>query len=292
MSALVQTLKRIAPQPVKTLGRAVLRRWQHEGLPATGRGTVQDLYYWVSDGSTDTNVLLNNFYSVFFPTLETATHGTVTVFDAGGARVGETAVAVGHLQCVKLTLSRLLRQWGCAGTGRSSFGSLLFNLDMPAPVLERLSRIQGPCYFWHRFYIEYVTAVSQPAFVHCVDKTLILRPDGHRPLPWYRRPKVRDWVPEMPLNIEDYRRLWMILINRTRRPAPVSLTVEDVDDHAERFAATIPRGGVHRFELTRDLLRRLAPRELRMTVRGLPTTWARPVLFKEFENGTISTMHC
>jgi hypothetical protein len=96
----------------------------------------------------------------------------------------------------------------------------------------------------------------------------------------------------MPLNIEDYRRLLVILINRTHRAAPVTLTVADNRDEAETFAATIPSLGVHRFELTRQALRRLEARELRMTVGGMPTAWARPVLFKEFENGTISSMHC
>ena len=300
MSALIQALKRMAPQPVRTLGRAVLRRWQGEGLPATGRGTVQDLYYWVSDGRTDTNVLLNNFYSVFFPTAQTDTRGSIIAFAADGRRLGSTEVAVGHLQCVKLTMSRLLDQWNraaaAASGGRQSpgaapFGSLLFNLEIPPAVLQRLAGVQGPWYFWHRFYIEYVTASSQPAFVHCVDKTLVLRERG-RPLAWYRAPKPRDWAPEMPLRIGQYRRVWVILINRTRQPAPVALTVEDADDRAERFAAAIPPGGVHRFELTPALLRRLAPGDLRMRVSGLPTTWARPVLFKEFENGTISTMHC
>ncbi len=292
MNAVAQALTRLAPPPVRRIGGGLARRWQGVGLPAAGRGTVQDLYYWVADGDVDTNVLLNNFYSVFFPTVATDTRGAVTVFDAGGHRLGATEVAVGHLQCAKLTLSRLLRQWPREGAAAPPFGGLLFHLEVPPAVLERLAGIPGPWYFWHRFYIEYVTAASQPAFVHCVDKTWVLRHGARRPLAWYRRPRPRDWAPEMPLNIADYRRLFVILMNRTRQPATLTLTVEDCHDRAERFTATIPPHGVHRFELTRERLRGLAPRELRMRVSGLPTTWARPVLFKEFANGTISTMHC
>jgi len=96
----------------------------------------------------------------------------------------------------------------------------------------------------------------------------------------------------MPLNIDEYRRLSVILMNRTPRNARLTLNVEDPEDRVRQFTAVIPPNGVHRFVLTRDALRGLAPRALRMRVRGLPTTWARPVLFKEFENGAISTMHC
>lgn len=292
MQRLVQALAQRVPVSVRRAGGMLARRVSRVGLPAAGRGTVQDLYYWVADGRTETNLLLNNFYSVFFPTSQTGTHGAVTVFDASGQALGTADIAVGHLQCAKLTLSRLLRQWGQAGTAMPTFGSLLFTLEVPAAVLERLSSISGPCYFWHRFYIEYVSAASQPAFVHCVDKTMIVRHGHPTPMWWYRRPQARDWAPEMPLNIGDYRRLLVILINRTLRAARVTLTVEDERDQAERFNALIPARGVHRFELTQQRLRRLLARELRMRVTGIPTTWARPVLFKEFENGTISTMHC
>ena len=199
---------------------------------------------------------------------------------------------MGHLQCVKLTLSRLLREWLPPAGAAPQFGTVLFTLEIPPAVLAALSGIRGPFYFWHRFYIEYITAGRQPAFVHCVDRTLIHRHGRRTPIRWYPRPQARDWTPEMPLNIDDYRRLHVILMNRTTRPARVTLTVEDARERARRWTADIPSDGVHRFELSPELLRGLEPRELRMRVSDLPTSWARPVLFKEFENGTISAMHC
>lgn len=288
------TLRRVAPPSLKAAAKAVLLKMgRSPGRPSlVGRGTVQDLYYWVCDDRVDTNILLNNFYSVFFPQIETATTGTVTVHDPHGEPIGRVDVSVGHLQCVKLTLSRLLRQWRSAGAPAPQFGNLLFTLAIPSAVLDALSGTQGSFYFWHRFYIEYVTRTAQPAFVHCVDKTVILRHGDGRGTLWYRRPRVRDWAPEMPLNIDDYRRLYVILMNRTPRPARVTLAVEDVEDRVMRVSAVISPSGVHRFELNRDILRGLAPEALRIGVSGMPTTWARPVLFKEFENGTISAMHC
>ncbi len=49
------TLSQLAPRPVKealkSLMRLTGRHWARPSL--VGRGTVQDLYYWVSDGETD-----------------------------------------------------------------------------------------------------------------------------------------------------------------------------------------------------------------------------------------------
>ena len=294
MSPMPLVLSQSPPTPLKSAVRSLMfmtgRHWARPSL--VGRGTVQDLYYWVCDGRIDTNVLLNNFYSVFFPTIDTATSGTLLIHDPQGRPIGTTTVPVGHLQCVKLTLSHLLRDWRRPGEPAPECGNLLVTLAIPNAVLETLSEVRGPFYFWHRFYIEYVTAASQPAFTHCVDKTWILRHGQPRAVPWYRRPQVRDWAPEMPLNIDEYRRVWVILMNRTPRPVRLTLTIEDTQDRARHFPATISSRAVHRFELSRETLDGLAPRALRMRVSGMPTTWARPVLFKEFENGTISAMHC
>lgn len=294
MHTVLDTVRGVVPTSVKAVIKtAILKMGRNLDRPSlVGRGTVQDLYYWVCDDRVETTVLLNNFYSVFFPRLETATTGTVTINDPQGRPLGTAKVSVGHLQCVKLSVARLLREWEDADQPRPTFGNMLMTLAIPPAVLDALSTAKGSFYFWHRFYIEYVTRTAQPAFVHCVDKTLILRHgDDHGTL-WYRRPRVRDWAPEMPLNIEDYRRLYVILMNRTPRPVRLTLTIEDTQDRARHFPATIRPRAVHRFELRRETLHGLAPRALRMRVSGMPTTWARPVLFKEFENGTISAMHC
>ena len=53
-----------------------------------GTGTIQDLYFWVSDGNLDTLILSQNYFSVIYPTLDTTTHGTVTLFDHQGNELG------------------------------------------------------------------------------------------------------------------------------------------------------------------------------------------------------------
>ena len=96
----------------------------------------------------------------------------------------------------------------------------------------------------------------------------------------------------MPLDINDYERFSVIMLNRTANPSKVSLTVLDIHDDSLSWEAEIPAKGVHRFELSSEDTRSLAPSELRMRVEGMPTKFGRPMVFKEFRNGAFSAMHC
>lgn len=283
-----------APEPLKWVVRAAWRGLRRKGGRAglVGRGTVQDLYYWIADGQTDTIVLLNNFFSDFFPTIKTATTGTLTLLDANGSQIGTTSVSVPHLGFRKLRVSHLLSEWLGENTGKITFGNMYFTLDIPEAVTQRLVDIPGPFYFWHRFYIEYVRSGAQPAWVHCVDKTYVHRLGSTRLKRWYPSPIVRDWAPEIPFILENYRQVQVILANRTHKPAKPILSVRDTKDNEKSFPAVIAPNGVHRFVLDRKTLEGLAPDALRLKMRGIPTSWSRPLLFKEFRNGSISTMHC
>ena len=72
----------------------------------------------------------------------------------------------------------------------------------------------------------------------------------------------------------------------------MTLTLSDVDDNSLLWEAQIPPKGVHRFEFDQEIAATLHPKELRMRVKGMATQFGRPVLFKEFSNGSISAMHC
>ncbi|MBI4355005.1 MAG: hypothetical protein HY597_00960 [Candidatus Omnitrophica bacterium] len=290
LATIKRTLGPTGRQAVRRLMLLTGRHWANPSL--VGRGTIQDLYYWVADEQYDTVVLLNNFFSALFPAIPTATTGTMTLFDSDGRQLGREEVAVSHLGCAKWSVGRSVQTWARQRAPAPTFGTALFTLTIPPAVLEAVAKYEGPFYFWHRFYIEYVTRAGWPAFVHCVDKTWTFRHGRTKPIRWYRQPPPRDWAPEIPLNIQDYRRVLAIVTNRTVQPATMTLTVTDGQDRAREFSTTVPPFGVRRFELTAEALRGLAPQGLRLRLLGLPTTWARPVLFKEFRNGTISAMHC
>lgn len=293
MTGVLRSIARRMPPPVKTLGKRLFFRHRHTGHPAMRKqGVVQDLYYWICDGRVDTVMLVHNYFSVFFPQHDTTTQGRVMIYDPNGHLLGAHPVAVKPRGLHKLRMSQVLPALGVPAEDRPQEGTVVFQLDLPPGLRQPLTSLSEAFYFWHRFYIAYVTPAGQPAYVHCVDKTFIFHDDGVPPSRWYPRAESFAWAPEMPLNIEDYARLSVLMINRAPTPAPVTLELSDVHDRRKDWTQTIPPLGVRRFVLTRQETAGLHPMELRMVVRGMPTRWGRPVVLKEFANGAMSVMHC
>jgi hypothetical protein len=279
------------PGPVRSLARAAYYRGAHWAHPAMrGFGTVQDLYYWVSDGNIDTLLLLQNYFSALYPHLDTKTKGMVYIHDENGNQLGSEAFELAHSGCARLRVSTLLKRF--ANAASPEFGTLEVNIEIPKDVLSEIKN-QPPFYFWDRFYIGYTTARGQTCFVHGVDKTHIYREGKDQPqADWYKQTKRLDWAPEIPVNINDYQKLSVVLINRTNLASEVELTILDCNDKTRSWEQTIPAKGVRRFELTPDSAVGLDPMELRLQVSGMTSQYGRPVLFKEFRNGAISAMHC
>ena len=59
---------RLLPNGMRDYARMVYRRGKHWAHPdLKGFGTVQDLYYWASDGNLHTLLLLQNYFSALYP---------------------------------------------------------------------------------------------------------------------------------------------------------------------------------------------------------------------------------
>jgi len=253
-------------------------------------GTVQDLYYWVYNGNIDTLLLLQNYFSALYPQLDTATNGTISVFDCDGQLLGFHSFNLPHSGCAKLRVSELLKNFD--NPDSDEFGTLEVNISIPGGVMSHI-KDQSPFYFWDRFYLGYTTAKGQTCFVHGVDKTHIYREAGTaQPVDWYKPAKGIQWSPEIPVNINDYEKLSVVLINRTNELTTVQLILLDYNDKFLSWSQSIPAKGVRKFELTAENTVGLEPSELRMKIDGMPSQYGRPVLFKEFQNGAISAMHC
>lgn len=278
------------PPWVKRWGKALLRRdglWGHPHLRT--RGVINDLYYWISDRHLDTLYPVQNYFSVFFPDLPTSTTGALSLYDSDGTKVGTRSFDLGAHALVKMRISQVLREMGVTVPG--GCGTLLIDLEIPEAVLRFLNP-KEPFYFWDRSYIAYLTAGGQPCFVHGVDKTTISHPGrGGHPF-FYPAGKRFTWLPEIPVNIREYSRFSVVLINRSNRAAGMTLTVSDARDRSLSWVSQVRPFGVHRFELTEANTQPLHPQELRLRVDGIPSRWGRPVVFKEFANGAISVMHC
>jgi hypothetical protein len=278
------------PGNLRSLGKKLYYRNRHWAHPALKElGTVQDLYYWVANGDLDTLLLLQNYFSVFYPTLNTETEGTISLYDREGETLGVRSFSLGHLACAKFKVSSLLQEFQ-AQPG-DPFGTLEVSIDIPKDVVDRIQE-QEPFYFWDRFYIGYTNGRGQTCFVHGVDKTHIYRAGKPAPIDWYGSPKGHQWAPEIPVDIDDYEKFSVIMINRTSRKVGVTLTLSDSQDNSLSWDAKIAAKGVHRFELTAECTAGLLIKELRMRVKGMPTRYGRPMVFKEFSNGAMSAMHC
>jgi hypothetical protein len=285
-------LKKIAASLPEWVGlklRALYRR-EHWGHPILKKfGTVQDLYYWVADGNLDTVLPLQNYFSAFFPELDTSTVGNVSIFDNEGRSLGVKPFSMAHCGGVKFRVSSMLQEM--EPSSKQEYGTLEVNIEIPSAI-HREIRPQISFYFWDRFYIGYTNAPGQISFVHGVDKANIYRYGQAVPTPWYETPENRSWAPETPVDIDQYSKYTVIMINRTRASSDVDLTLADNQDNSQTWHATIQPTGVHRFELTPELLSELDPKELRIRIDGMASHYGRPMVFKEFPNGAMSAMHC
>jgi hypothetical protein len=279
-------LTRGLPRGVKVLGKKLF--FQGEVVSLQGVGTIQDLHYWVADGHLDTLLLFQNYFSVVYPTLSTATSGSIYLFSRDGVLLGTKDFSLPHLGSTKFNVASLLKEFHVAP--EHPFGTLEYRLRIPPAVLA-LIRQEAPFYFLDRFYICYITAQGQPTFVHGIDRTHIFREGRRRPIRYFPRPEGRPWAPETPVNIAQYKKFSVILTNRSSRSATMGLVVSDINDHSLKWRARILPNGVHRFELTPENTLPLHPVELRMRIEGMASGLGRPLLFKEFPNGAVSALH-
>ena len=288
--AAVRAVYNHLPLSLRSLGKKLYHRGRHWAHPALKElGTVQDLYYWVADGNLDTLLVLQNYFSALFPALETDTQGSISLYSKDGGFLGTKPFRLGHLAAARFKVSSLLDE--LQAKPGDPFGTLEVGIDIPMAVAGHV-QAQKPFYFWDRFYIGYTNARGQTGFIHGVDKTHIYQAGKTDPIDWYGPSSGYQWAPEIPVDIDDYGKFSVILVNRTSRKAEVTLTMLDSEDSSLSWDAEIPAKGVHRFELTPESTTGLISKELRMRIKGMPSQFGRPVVFKEFSNGSFSAMHC
>ena len=281
---------RFLPRSLKPLAKTLYFRGSnpvHSKLKKFG--TVQDLYYWVADAKLDTMLLLQNYFSALYPELETETDGRISLYGDDGEFLGSNPFSLAHNGAARFRVSSLLND--LQDSPSYSFGTLEVHIDIPRAVLDHIQD-QRSLYFWDRFYISYVSSQGQPCFVHGVDKTNIYRDGTSEPIAWYPEPLDHQWAPEMPLNLEEYERFSVIMINRTLKETHTTLTLWDREDKNLSWSVTIPPRGIHRFVLSKDDVPGLIATDLRMGLTGMATKYGRPAVFKEFANGAVSAMHC
>ena len=281
---------RYAPHGIRALGKNLFyfgRNPIHPGLKKFG--TVQDLYYWTADGESDTVLLLQNYFSAFYPGLDTQTDGTISLFDNAGLPIGSSTFSLPAFGGAKYRVSSLLKQ--AVTEFDCKFGTLEVQINIPKAVREHIDGEKG-LYFWDRFYIGYSNQRGQFCFVHGVDKTHIYSEGQSSAGYWYESPRGEAWAPEIPVEMDQYTKLSVVMLNRTTIDSETTLILSDSEDNKLSWSVNIPAQGVHRFELTPENTQSLNPDEIRMMVTGMASQYGRPLVIKEFPNGAMSAMHC
>ena len=106
-------------------------------MPALKRfGTVQDLYYWVAEGKLDTVLLLQNYFSALYPTLNTETEGSVRLYGKDGQVLGAAPFSVPQYGAAKFRVSSLLAD--LQASPPDLYGTLEVNIAIPRDVLDHI----------------------------------------------------------------------------------------------------------------------------------------------------------
>lgn len=257
--------------------------------PALRRfGSVDDLYPWRVDGGLDTRLFVQNYFSFFFPRLDTATEIRLWLNDAEGRELARKTVPVAHLGTADVSVNAWLASLGKSETA----GTLLWHVVMPAPVAA-LSADQH-AYYTDRGYIAFVKDGVQPSFMHGIDRYAVFQErETESADRFYPESGSHAWRPEIPLGPGlGCESVDIMTVNRSEKPVALELQILDgggkVVDARRR---TVPARGLFVETLDGALLARLADRGC-LRVSGLPTPWSRVMILRHCPGGSVSPMHC
>lgn len=257
--------------------------------PALRRfGSVDDLYPWRVDGGIDTRLFIQNYFSFFFPRLDTATEIRLWLNDANGRELARKTLPAAHLGTADVSVKSWLLELGITKTS----GTLLWHVIMP-PAVAALSADQH-AYYTDRGYLAFIKDGVQPSFMHGIDRYAVFQErETETKDRFYPEGGSYSWRPEIPLGpglvCES---LDVMTVNRSERPAALELLVLDgAGAVVETRRRTVPARGLFLESLDGALLARLADRGC-LRVSGLPTPWSRVMILRHCPGGSISPMHC
>jgi len=251
-------------------------------------GTVDDLYPWRAEGGLDTRLFVQNYFSYFFPGLDTATEVHLWLNDAGGRPLGRKIVPLARMQTSDISVQKWLNELGRA----EKSGTLLWHVVLP-PSVAAFSADQH-AYFTDRGYIAFVKDGVQPSFMHGIDRYAVFQErETETEDRFYPEGASFSWRPEIPLGPGlGCESLDVMTVNRSEKPVTLELLVLDgagtVVDTRKR---TVPARGLYLETLEGTLLSRLADRGC-LRVSGLPTPWSRVMVLRHCPGGSVSPMHC
>jgi hypothetical protein len=257
--------------------------------PALRRhGTIDDLYPWRIDDGFDTRLFVQNYFSFFFPALNTATSLSLWLNDEGGRELARRSLPLGRMATADISL----REW-VSEIGRPEVrGTLMWHVS-PPPDISAFSEPRH-AYFTDRGYIAFIKDGVQPSFMHGVDRYAVFHERDPEPTDrYYPEGRAYEWRPEIPLGPSlGCLALEVLTVNRSDRPVEIELRVLDGDKEiVDSRRRLVPGRGLFHERLEAELLVRLADRGS-LHALGLPTPWSRVMILRRCPGGSASPMHC
>lgn len=273
-----------------------IRTWVRKTIPLRWKrqaqfrnyGVINELYLWRTDRDIETIAPIQNYFSNIFPELDTATEGTVWVYDKDGEEIACHQFELAHAGMYVVKLSDLVNEQG-------EYGTFMWHIKMPDPIASHQLVRKNLVYFTDRGYVCYEKSGKQPCFTHGVDRYAVFqRQETKKYSLFYATGKPeRSWVPEFPLSLEMQDEIDMVLLNRSASSQVFNITIYQNGGNAIHHAKVdvAPRG-VGLYTLNREIILPLKNKGGYFMVEGLATYWGRPAIMRHFANGSLSVMHC
>lgn len=265
-------------------------RFQEKNPALRKYGTVQDLCFWRIDQGIDTVLLIQNFYSIYYPHLNTKTRVSIRCYDSRGEILCQNTYPLETRETKRISVRDLLSSVPLS----ESYGTLMWHIALPEEVASQKECADNHAYFTDRGYISYEKLNSQACFVHGIDRYAVFQKTDFDEFSHYYSPSSSfSWNGEIPISIElGCEKLDVLTINRTSKHAEISLDLLDnASNTIQSWNENVAPRGAFLKSIEKDVIESFAaPGSIR--IRGVPTEWSRMIIMRHFQGDAISVMHC
>ncbi len=252
-------------------------------------GTIQDLYPWRVDNGLDTKLYIQNYFSIFYPLLDTDTSVSIWCYDANGKLMMQQKKILRKMQ----TLPVSIKQWVKSQGFSDERGTLMWHIQMPETVSNRSECREDHAYFTDRGYIAFVKDEKQVSFIHGIDRYAVFQKTAEERFDLYYQPaKAWEWRPEIPLDPAlQSKQIDIITVNRVSKQIEIKIDILDKDGLlCATLSQKVPHRGLFLQTIQEPLLLKLNGGSMR--VSGLTTPWSRVAILRHCHNDSIAAMHC
>ena len=272
------------------------RKWLNNKMPLKWRreshlrdfGVINELYCWRLDRDIDTIAPIQNFFSGIFPHLDTATEGSVWIYDRNGKEIAKHDFLLPQFGMYVVRISEFVSK-------NVEYGTFMWSIKMPDSVANSKDVLENHIYFTDRGYVCYEKSGAQPSFSHGVDRYLVFQKQRKTPSTYFYKNQSshRSWLPEMPLNMSMQIEMDIVLLNRSSNEQAFTVKVyQNGGKEVFQTVEYVSAGGVGMLTFNAEIFAMLDGREGYFLIEGLATKWGRPAIMRHFECGSLSVMHC